>query len=84
MLKSCYFYALPVQPHFLRCDRGETDLNQHHGPQIVLEYHSNYEIPQVYIFFLIAVSIRYGFVVYRAIRYGLEEPIYESLEDRAK
>jgi hypothetical protein len=30
------------------------------------------------------VSIRYVVVVYRAIRYGLEEPIYESLEDRTK
>ena len=42
------------------------------------------DIYSIYIFFLIAVSIRYGFVVYRAIRYGLEEPIYESLEDRTK
>jgi C4-dicarboxylate transporter DctQ subunit len=42
------------------------------------------DIYSIYIFFLIAVSIRYVVVVYRAIRYGLEEPIYESLEDRTK
>ena len=38
----------------------------------------------IYVFFLIAVGLRYGYAAYRAIRYGVEEPIRDSLIDSTK
>ena len=37
-----------------------------------------------YIFFLIAVALRYGWAVYRAVRFGVEEPIDDVPEDAAQ
>jgi C4-dicarboxylate transporter, DctQ subunit len=35
----------------------------------------------VYIFFLIAVALRYAWSVYRAVRFGVEEPDHDALPD---
>lgn len=32
------------------------------------------DVYSIYIFFLVAVSLRYGWAVYRAVRHGVEEP----------
>lgn len=36
------------------------------------------DIYSIYIFFLVAVSLRYGWAVYRAVRYGVEEPVRDA------
>ncbi len=35
------------------------------------------DIYSIYIFFLVAVALRYGWSAYRAIRYGIEEPAHD-------
>lgn len=42
------------------------------------------DIYAIYVFFLLAVSLRYAYAAYRAIRYGVEEPVYDSVVDPKK
>lgn len=42
------------------------------------------DIYSIYIFFLIAVALRYAWSVYRAIRFGVEEPTLDSVGDAQK
>ena len=37
------------------------------------------DIYSIYIFFLVAVSARYAWVAYRAIRFGVEDPDHDTL-----
>ena len=39
------------------------------------------DIYSIYVFFLIAVALRYAWAVYRAVRYGVEEPVHDVFED---
>ena len=39
------------------------------------------DIYSIYVFFLIAVALRYAWAVYRAVRYGVEEPVHDVVED---
>ena len=36
------------------------------------------DIYSIYIIFLVAISLRYAWSVYRAIRFGVEEPVHEA------
>ncbi len=42
------------------------------------------DIYAIYVFFLLAVSLRYAYAAYRAIRYGVEEPVYDGVVDPKK
>jgi len=42
------------------------------------------DVYSIYIFFLIAVALRYAWAVYRAIRYGVEEPTFDAQEDPSR
>lgn len=42
------------------------------------------DVYSIYIFFLIAVALRYAWAVYRAIRFGAEEPVHHADGDRSK
>jgi len=42
------------------------------------------DIYSIYVFFLIAVALRYAWAVYRAVRYGVEEPVHDVSESDAQ
>lgn len=42
------------------------------------------DIYSIYIFFLVAVALRYAWAVYRAVRFGVEEPVEASAGQSAK
>ncbi|WP_424927816.1 TRAP transporter small permease [Amaricoccus tamworthensis] len=42
------------------------------------------DIYSVYIFFLVAVALRYAWAVYRAVRYGVAEPVHDYGGDAPK
>ncbi|QJF52320.1 TRAP transporter small permease [Roseobacter ponti] len=39
------------------------------------------DVYSIYIFFLIAVGLRYAWAVYRAVRFGVEEPTHDTAKD---
>lgn len=41
-------------------------------------------IYSIYVFFLVAVALRYAWAVYRAVRYGVEEPVHKVVENDAQ
>ena len=41
-------------------------------------------IYSIYVFFLVAVSLRYAWAAYRAVRYGVEEPVHNVVENEAQ
>lgn len=42
------------------------------------------DIYSIYIFFLVAVALRYAWAAYRAIRYGVEEPTHDPVAGASK
>lgn len=74
----CAALILSVEPtwskfHILRLKKTAT-LSAVFGDWIRMR-----DIYSIYIFFLVAVSLRYGWAAYRAVRYGVEEPNHETL-----
>lgn len=41
-------------------------------------------IYSIYVFFLVAVALRYAWAVYRAVRYGVEEPVHKVVENSSQ
>lgn len=73
----CTALLLSVEPtwskfHILRLKKTAT-LSNLFGDWIRMR-----DIYAIYAFFLIAVAARYAYAVYRAIRYGVEEPSHDS------
>jgi C4-dicarboxylate transporter DctQ subunit len=42
------------------------------------------DIYSIYIVFLVAVALRYAWAVYRAVKFGVEEPEHDQVEDTAR
>ena len=42
------------------------------------------DVYSIYIFFLVAVALRYAWAVYRAVRYGVEEPDHDLPSDLSR
>lgn len=42
------------------------------------------DIYSIYIVFLVAVALRYAWAVYRAVKFGVEEPEHDPVEDTAR
>ena len=79
----CAALVLSVEPtwhkfHILRLKKTAT-LSNLFGDWIRMR-----DIYSIYLFFLIAVALRYGWAAYRAIRYGVGEPINDILVDPTK
>jgi C4-dicarboxylate transporter DctQ subunit len=73
----CVALALSIEPtwskfYILRLKKTAT-LSNLFGDWIRMR-----DIYAIYIFFLIAVSLRYAFAAYRAIRFGVEEPAQDD------
>ena len=74
----CVALILSVEPtwskfHILRLKKTAT-LSAVFGDWIRMR-----DIYSIYIFFLVAVSARYAWVAYRAIRFGVEDPDHDTL-----
>jgi len=79
----CAALILSVEPtwskfHILRLKKTAT-LSNLFGDWIRMR-----DIYAIYVFFLVAVSLRYAYAAYRAIRYGVEEPSHDNVVDSAK
>ena len=79
----CVGLILSVEPtwakfHILRLKKTAT-LSNVFGDWIRMR-----DIYSVYVFFLVAVALRYAWVVYRAVRYGLEDPTPEAAKEMPK
>lgn len=79
----CVALILSIEPtwskfHILRLKKTAT-LSNLFGDWIRMR-----DIYAIYVFFLIAVALRYAFAVYRAVRYGVEEPDHDSATDPTK
>lgn len=79
----CTALILSVEPtwskfHILRLKKTAT-LSNLFGDWIRMR-----DIYAIYVFFLVAVSLRYGYAAYRAIRYGVEEPTHDTVGDAPK
>lgn len=77
-LAICVTLFLSIEPtwakfHILRLKKTAT-LSSVFGDWIRMR-----DIYVIYVIFLGAVSLRYGWVVYRAIRYGVEEPVLDPV-----
>ena len=75
----CVALALSLEPtwskfHILRLKKTAT-LSAIFGDWIRMR-----DIYSIYIFFLIAVALRYAWAVYYAVRYGVEEPSHDTYE----
>ncbi|MEP2027968.1 MAG: TRAP transporter small permease subunit [Paracoccaceae bacterium] len=76
----CTALILSVEPtwskfHILRLKKTAT-LSNLFGDWIRMR-----DIYAIYVFFLVAVSLRYAYATYRAIRYGVEEPAHDITVD---
>lgn len=79
----CVALILSVEPtwskfHILRLKKTAT-LSNLFGDWVRMR-----DIYAIYVFFLIAVALRYGYAAYRAIRYGIEDPTDDSLAEPTK
>lgn len=79
----CTALILSVEPtwskfHILRLKKTAT-LSNLFGDWIRMR-----DIYAIYIFFLVAVALRYAYAAYRAIRYGIEEPTHDIAVDPLK
>ncbi|MEO9826364.1 MAG: TRAP transporter small permease subunit [Paracoccaceae bacterium] len=79
----CTALILSIEPtwskfHILRLKKTAT-LSNLFGDWIRMR-----DIYAIYVFFLIAVSLRYAYSAYRAIRYGVEEPQHDNAVDPIK
>ena len=79
----CVALILTVEPtwakfHILRLKKTAT-LSNLFGDWIRMR-----DIYAIYAFFLIAVALRYAYITYRAIRYGIEEPTDDNVVDPTK
>lgn len=79
----CVALILSVEPtwskfHILRLKKTAT-LSNLFGDWVRMR-----DIYAIYVFFLIAVALRYGYSAYRAIRYGIEDPTDDSLAEPTK
>lgn len=73
----CVALLLSIEPtwskfHILRLKKTAT-LSTVFGDWIRMR-----DVYSIYVFFLLAVALRYGWGVYRAVRYGVEEPAPET------
>lgn len=79
----CVALLLSVEPtwskfHILRLKKTAT-LSSLFGDWVRMR-----DIYAIYVFFLIAVALRYAYAAYRAIRYGIEEPTNDSMIEPSK
>jgi len=75
----CVGLILSVEPtlskfHILRLKKTAT-LSNVFGDWIRMR-----DVYSIYIFFLIAVAFRYAWAVYRAVRYGVEDPVHDAYD----
>lgn len=79
----CVALLLSVEPtwskfHILRLKKTAT-LSNLFGDWIRMR-----DIYAIYVFFLIAVAMRYAFAAYRAVRYGVEDPPHDNAVEGTK
>lgn len=82
-LAICISFVLSIEPtwskfYILRIKKTAT-LSAVFGDWIRMR-----DIYSIYIVFLVAVALRYAWAVYRAIRFGVEEPADDTGEDTVK